>query len=124
MREAIWALAGTNRDRPFISFEDAAPLAGLHSPEEAQALVTSVLGPILDYDKAHGTVLLESLEVFLNSQRSWQRCAEALHVHRQTVIYRMRRVEQLTSRTLADTADLAILWLALAAFDVLNLKEK
>jgi purine catabolism regulator len=124
MREAIWALAGTNRDRPFISFEDAAPLAGLHSPEEAQALVTSVLGPILDYDKAHGTDLLESLEVFLNSQRSWQRCAEALHVHRQTVIYRMRRVEQLTSRTLADTADLAILWLALAAFDVLNLKEK
>ena len=124
MREAIWALAGASRDRPFTSFEEAAPVPGLHSPEEAQSLVTSVLGPLLDYDNAHGTDLLESLETFLNSQRSWQRCAEALHVHRQTVIYRMRRVEQLTSRTLADTADLAVLWLALAAFNVLRLKEK
>lgn len=124
LREAIWALAGASPERPFASFEEAAPVPGLRSPEEAQSLVTTVLGPLLDYDNAHGTNLLESLEVFLSSQRSWQRCAQALNVHRQTVIYRMRRVEQLTSRTLADTADLAVLWLALAAFNILRIKEK
>ena len=53
-------------------------------------------------------------------QRSWQRCALALHVHRQTVIYRMRRVEQLTGRSLSETGDIATLWLALSALEILR----
>jgi purine catabolism regulator len=41
-------------------------------------------------------------------------------VHRQTVFYRMERVEQITGRTLAETADIAELWLALSAHEVLT----
>jgi purine catabolism regulator len=36
-------------------------------------------------------------------------------VHKQTLVYRMRRVETLTSRSLSDTGDVADLWLALQA---------
>lgn len=56
-----------------------------------------------------------TLRVFLENGRSWQRTAEALHVHRQTVLYRIRRIEQLTGKRIADTGDLATLWLALKA---------
>jgi hypothetical protein len=35
----------------------------------------------------------------------------------------MRRVEQLTERTLSETADLAILWLALSAYAILHFNE-
>lgn len=123
MREALWALAGAGRDQPRVAYEASAPLPALHSPEEAEALVARVLGPLIDYDAAHGTELFDTLVAFLGAQRSWQRCAEQLDVHRQTVIYRMRRVEQLTSRNLADTSDLAVLWLAVAAHEVLQPDE-
>jgi purine catabolism regulator len=36
-------------------------------------------------------------------------------VHRQTLVYRIERVEQLTGRQLQSTADVAELWLALQA---------
>ncbi|MCU1653737.1 MAG: hypothetical protein JWQ60_4886, partial [Pseudonocardia sp.] len=64
--------------------------------------------------------LVGSLATFLSCQRSWQRTGRALGVHKQTVLYRMRRVEQLTGRVLAETADLAELWVALQARSLLT----
>ncbi|MEY9877840.1 DNA-binding PucR family transcriptional regulator [Streptacidiphilus sp. MAP12-33] len=43
-----------------------------------------------------------------------QATAEGLFVHRNTVRYRLYRIEELTNRSLAVTADRAELWLALA----------
>ena len=74
-----------------------------------------VIGPLLDYDRAHGTELVDSLRVFLNCNRSWQRAAKELFVHKQTLVYRMRRIEELAGRRLDCTADVAELWFALQA---------
>ena len=38
-------------------------------------------------------------------------------MHKQTLVYRMRRVEQLTGRDLRKTADVVQLWLALRALE-------
>ncbi len=119
-REALWALAGATSATPIVTHGEASPLPALHSPEEAHALVDRVLGSLLAYDLDNGTDLVYSLATFLSTQRSWQRCALALHVHRQTVIYRMRRVEQLTGRSLSETGDIATLWLALSALEILR----
>jgi purine catabolism regulator len=118
--EALWALASATTDSPTMNYDDASPLPALQSQEEAHALVSRILGPLIDYDEANGTDLVTSLAAFLATQRSWQRCAEQLHVHRQTVIYRMRRVEQITGRRLSETEDISILWLALRAHEVLS----
>jgi purine catabolism regulator len=56
--------------------------------------------------------------VFLEENRSWQRSAKRLHVHKQTLVYRMGRVEQLTNRSLRNTADVVQLWLALEALQL------
>ena len=122
-REALWALAGASTDSPIMTYEEASPLPALQSQEEAQALVSRVLGSLIEYDSANGSDLVHSLSVFLETRRSWQRCAEVLNVHRQTVIYRMRRIEQLTERRLSETSDLAILWLALSAYNILRVDE-
>ena len=53
---------------------------------------------------------LESLRVFL--QGTAPGSAPRMHIRNQTLVCRMRRVEELTSRNLAGTADL---WLALQA---------
>jgi purine catabolism regulator len=36
-------------------------------------------------------------------------------VHRQTLVYRIRRIETLTGRSVSDTGDVAELWLGLQA---------
>lgn len=123
VREALWALASAAVESPVIDYDDASPLPGLPSSEEAQALVHRVLGPLIEYDHTNGTDLVLSLSIFLATQRSWQRCADRLHVHRQTVIYRMHRVEQITGRSLSETGDLAILWLAFSAAKILHLDD-
>jgi purine catabolism regulator len=70
---------------------------------------------VLEYDETHASQLADSLRAFLEENRSWQKAAERLQVHKQTLVYRMRRVEELTSRRLSDTGDVADLWLALQA---------
>ncbi|MCM3812938.1 PucR family transcriptional regulator [Streptomyces malaysiensis] len=116
VREATWAL-DTARDQgtPLLRYADADPLLGPRNPTEAQALVDRVLGPVLQLPSAQSGELLATLRAFLENGRSWQRTAETLHIHRQTVLYRVRRIEQLTGRQVADTGDLAALWLALKA---------
>lgn len=120
-REAMWALAtAPQRDDGVAYYGGAAPLPALRDPAEAQALVDRALGRLIAYDRSTHGELLRSLAAFLACRRSWQRTAERLSVHRQTVVYRMERVEQITGRTLSETADIAELWLALSAHEVLT----
>ncbi|WP_405719910.1 PucR family transcriptional regulator ligand-binding domain-containing protein [Streptomyces sp. NBC_01537] len=88
------------------------PLRGL---DEAERLAEAVLGPVRAYDAEHNSDLLTSLAVFLDHNRSWQRAAAELHVHKQTLVYRIRRAEELSGHHVDRTADVAKLWFALDA---------
>jgi hypothetical protein len=72
-----------------------------------------LLGPLVAYDRTHGTELVRTLEAFLGCDGSWRRCAELLHVHVNTLRYRIGRVEQLTGRDLARFEDRVDFFLAL-----------
>ncbi|WP_433506683.1 PucR family transcriptional regulator [Pseudonocardia halophobica] len=72
-----------------------------------------VLRPVLAYDERNAAGLLETLEAFLDCSGSWSRAAERLHLHVNTVRYRIGRVEELTGRSLADFPDRVDLFLAL-----------
>jgi PucR family transcriptional regulator, purine catabolism regulatory protein len=117
-REARWAQsAAHNLGRPAVRYGEGTPLFLPRTLGEAAMAAERVLGPVIAYDRLHSTELVRSLEVFLNEDRSWQRTAGALHVHKQTVVYRMHRLEELTGRSLHDTADVAQFWLALRALE-------
>ncbi|MBP2702566.1 PucR family transcriptional regulator ligand-binding domain-containing protein [Microbispora sp. RL4-1S] len=74
-----------------------------------------LLGPLFDYDRSHGAELVRTLGAFLDCAGSWNGCAERLHVHVNTVRYRVRRIEELTGRDLSSMADRVDLFLALRA---------
>lgn len=117
-REAQWALQGAEAsDKSIVRYGEGPVLSPFlpHSLSEAEDIVQHVLGSILDYDRTHESHLTMSLKKFLDYNRSWQQAAAALHVHKQTLIYRMRRVEELTGRHLDQTGDVAELWFALRA---------
>jgi PucR-like helix-turn-helix protein/diguanylate cyclase with GGDEF domain len=84
-------------------------------PELAQLLVSDVFDPLLGLDPADRAVLLETLEAWLACEGSAGRAAGRLYCHRNTVFNRLRRLEQLTSRSLSRPRDLTEMTLALDA---------
>lgn len=119
LREARLALVHT-REHPVISYAeivDKVPWLPDNLEEAAQTF-RRILGPLADHDERQGTPLLHSLRVFLEQNRSWLLAARQLHIHKTTLIYRIRKIESLTGRSLDHTEDVAILWLALRAGEI------
>jgi len=85
--------------------------------EARRAFRASLLAPLLDYDREHGTGLVRTLRVFLDCSGSWTKAADAIFVHVNSLRYRIRRVEELTGRDLGSLADQAALLLALRLGD-------
>ncbi|WP_028922482.1 PucR family transcriptional regulator [Pseudonocardia acaciae] len=80
-----------------------------------RVLYAGTLEPVLRHDAAHGTDLARTLAVFLDHACSWQRTAEVLHLHVNSLRYRVRRIEELTGRNLGDMADRVDMYLGLRA---------
>ncbi|MFI7128481.1 PucR family transcriptional regulator [Nonomuraea sp. NPDC050153] len=72
-----------------------------------------LLGPVEEYDARHGSELLRTLDIFLETCGSWQRTADELYVHVNTLRYRMQRIEELTGRRMSSMRDRTDLYLAL-----------
>lgn len=121
MREALWALESAGDAHRVVRYGQEQPSRlGARTLDEARTLVDRVLGPVLAYDAEHGTELVASLGAFLACNRSWQRASAQLFVHKQTLVYRMQRVESLTGLALNDTAAVVELWLALQALQMVS----
>jgi purine catabolism regulator len=119
--EARWALAAAESERrPLVRYGEETASLLPRSAAEAQALVGRILGPLLRHDADHGTAYLDTLRALLDHDRSWQRAAAAVHVHKQTLGYRLRKIEQLTGRGVTRTEHLAEWWFALRAHDLLT----
>jgi purine catabolism regulator len=61
---------------------------------------------------------VRTLAALLRNNRSSNPTASELFIHRQTLVYRVRRIEELTERRLSNTKDVVDLWLALRAVEV------
>ncbi|KMO97484.1 PucR family transcriptional regulator [Streptomyces roseus] len=96
--QARFALTAADGATPVRGVEQLDTLSALLAgvPEEVRSVyATRTLGALGD------GMLRETLEVFLANNCSWTRTAEALHLHVNTVHYRIERVETLTGRDLS-----------------------
>lgn len=123
LREARLAAAHGTPEQPVIHHAQIADrLPWLpQTLDEAQDIFRRILGQVAAHDEQSNARLLHTLRVFLEQNRSWQAAAGVLHIHKTSLTYRIRRIEELTGRSLSSTADVAALWLALQAADILGL---
>ncbi|MFJ5731794.1 PucR family transcriptional regulator [Streptomyces paradoxus] len=84
-------------------------------PELGATLTERVLGPLLRLEPADRDVLLDTLVTWFACEGSAQRAGERLYCHRNTVLNRLRRCEQLIDRSLARPHDVVEISLALTA---------
>ena len=79
-----------------------------------------LLAPIEEGEGAYGGELMRSLEAFIECNGQWERAARQLYCHRHTLRYRIRRVEELTGRSLDSARDRIDFWLALRGRELIN----
>ncbi|WP_062207291.1 GAF domain-containing protein [Streptomyces sp. NBRC 109706] len=65
---------------------------------DVHGYVTAVLGPLLDYDARRGTELIRTLHAYFGCGRSLTRAKDQLHVHINTVVQRLDRIQVLLGR--------------------------
>ena len=78
-----------------------------------QTFAEHVLGAVVEYDRRNNADLMPTLRAFLDCGGSWSRTAAQLHLHLNTVRYRIARVEELTGRDLGQVGDRTDVYLAL-----------
>ncbi|MFC7612772.1 PucR family transcriptional regulator [Actinokineospora soli] len=79
----------------------------------ARELARDVLADLLTLPSAEREVLLKTLQVWFAEHGSAKDAAERLFVHPNTVRYRIRRIQELTKRDLADPRGAAELYMAI-----------
>ncbi|MEU9204111.1 helix-turn-helix domain-containing protein [Streptomyces sp. NPDC048332] len=83
------------------------------SPDAAAEMAEAVLGPLRAQPEAEQSMLLETLRAWFTAGGSTARAAALLHCHRNTVLYRLNRITELTGRRPAEAESAAELYLAL-----------
>ncbi len=82
---------------------------------ELRTFHDEALGPLIEYDRENGADLIRTLEAFFAARCGPKEAAALLGVHRNTVLYRLERIRELTRLDL-DDADVRLrLHLALCA---------
>ncbi|WP_085996734.1 PucR family transcriptional regulator [Nocardia niigatensis] len=91
------------------------PLVLAHAPSASRELADDVLGPVLELPPEERDTLLDTLELWFECGGSNTEVAQRLHYHRNTIHYRLRRIETLTERRCSDPKAAAELYIALHA---------
>jgi PucR family transcriptional regulator, purine catabolism regulatory protein len=99
-------------------------LLALDGHPELGAFYEETLSAIDQYDRTNRSELLPTLEAFFAADNSLAETASRLHLHRNTVAYRLRRIEQISGHQLGDPETRLALHLGLRVRHALAAKEQ
>jgi len=90
----------------------------------SNSLAFRAIRTLADHDEKQGSKLMKLLEVYLGSERNATATCTALHMHRNTVVYNIEKIESLLGVKLDDEDTRIKLFLGLKAFTIGQLKER
>lgn len=93
-----------------------------YSPELV-SFCNEIIGSLVDYDRAQGTFLIDTLSAYFAHKGNLSQTAEALFVHRNTLIYRMERIKEISGLDLDNPETRLSIQLALRAHRLLTARE-
>ncbi len=87
---------------------------------ELKSFATDVLGKLAVHEQEHKSEYLTTLACYFRENNSPQRASRILHVHPNTVAYRVKRIEEITGLRLDNYTDRLIAQVALEILDALG----
>jgi sugar diacid utilization regulator len=123
--EALHALAilERSRDDGLTTFDELGVLRLLFTSDDThdvEQFVRDWIGELIDYDTAKRTDLVETLSQYYDSGGNYDATATALHIHRSTLRYRLKRIRELSGHDLGAVDDHLNLQVATQAWHILH----
>lgn len=84
-------------------------LLNLAINEEVQDITISTVSPLVEYDEKRDMDLIKTFIAYNNNNENVSQTARELNLHRQSLLYRLRKIESLTMLSLVDPDDLFLL---------------
>ena len=111
--------AAQHNDRRWTEFDGSTVSVLTRSRREATEIVRGVLGPLAE-ESTRSIMLRETLFAFLRNDRKWKETADELFIHKQTLSYRLGKIEEQTGLKIGRSADLSSLWIAYQAWETIS----
>jgi DNA-binding PucR family transcriptional regulator len=112
-REAAEIAAGTGAHGRVVAFEDVLIDSIVRASGHADRILEATIRPLVAYDTEHKAELVATLRSYVEAGFNLTRCAENRNVHPNTIVYRLRRIKELTGRDPHVPDDLLLLQLGL-----------
>jgi sugar diacid utilization regulator len=122
-RGAISTSARLGRAGQVAAFEDLGIyrlLVQIPDQRELHLFVAETLGKLLEHERKHNSGFVRTLSVYLRSNGSLLQASRELHVHTNTVTYRLGRIQELTGLDLGVHDDRVAIELALMILEGLQ----
>ena len=91
-----------------VFFENLGALRFLNELKDSSAMQSYYeehMKALIDYDREHNTELVNTLECYFRCNRNLRVTAETLFIHKNSAIYRIRKIESLTGSSISAGAD-------------------
>ncbi|SMO63314.1 PucR family transcriptional regulator [Melghirimyces algeriensis] len=92
-------------------------LRHLGNHPEMQEITWKTMENLFDYSRKRGIDLIQTLKVYIRHQCNVSQTARELNLHRQSLLYRLRKIEFLTGLTFLNPDDLFLLHLSLKIWE-------
>lgn len=92
----------------------------LYGHQELPEFYQETLGPLTESDSRSNNALIETLECFFKCNGNLSETARTMHLHRNSLLYRLGRIEELLGRSLEDPELRLSLLIALKIRHMLN----
>ncbi len=63
-----------------------------------QTFTQQIIGPLAEYDRQHRGSLVQTVDAYFNHHANVSQTAESLFIHRNTLLYRLERIQELTGQ--------------------------
>jgi len=99
-------------------------LIRLRETPELWSFYRETLANLAEYDKRQHSDLIKTLEAYFNNLGNLRATSEALHVHRNTLLYRLERIKEISGMDLDNAEEHFALWLAVRVHRILATLEE
>lgn len=99
-------------------------VAGYRRGVEAMCIYREQLEAIAERDRKRGSNNLELLHALLKNERNITDVSHQMHLHRNSVLYRLERIEEMLGMKLDDPVERLILELSIRAFQLMQAEKE
>lgn len=110
-----------------ISFEDTRLnrlLLHLANHEDIREITLETISPLINYDNDREIELIDTFIAYQNQNGNVSQAARVLNLHRQSLLYRLKKIESLTNLSLDDPDDVFLLNISIKVWLTGMLKDE